>query len=660
MPDLLPIEPAPPPGAGDLHLLGPDTTALLRTLLDMVPARVVVLDAAEQLVYANHEFFTFTRLHPKQVLGRTIAQIIGQDGYGRYQPARERLARFEAAQWEGWIPLAGVGQRWMREHLIPCLLVDGTRGTIVISLDMTALKDREAELSAKVLELQTTEALKSAIVDHALAAIITADARGRIVEFNPAAEAMFGVPRAQAVGRPAAELVPQRFRSHHEHQMGALAAGFQPANLGRRLERMAIKADGTEFPVEVVAWRTEAAGRVFFTASVTDHTERRAAQQEIERQREALRQSEKLTAMGSLLAGVAHELNNPLAIVMGRASLLHEQLQGTALAADAQRVHDAAERCGRIVRTFLNLARQKPAERGPVALNALVTAAQQMLQYGLRSHGIALQLELDESLPSVRADGDQVGQVVLNLLVNAQQALAAQDGARHIRLVTGRTGTGADAAVWLRVHDNGPGVDPAVGARVFEPFFTTKPEGIGTGLGLAVSRTIAREHGGDLRLLPADHGACFELSLPLAGPDAAGAEPSAPMAAPPAEPRPTHVLVVDDEPEIAELMQAFLAAEKLRVTVATSGRDALAIIDRDADIDAVVSDLRMPDMDGAALWRAVRERHPALAQRMLFVTGDTLSPGAGTFLREAGCASLDKPFTRAALVARLREVLAGS
>lgn len=509
---------------------------------------------------------------------------------------------------------------------------------------------------------QHAVALKSAIVDHALAAIISTDAQGHIVEFNPAAETMFGRRRGEVIGRPVAEVtVPPRHRAGHEAAIGRMREGGDPHMMGRRVEMTAMRADGSEFPVEVVIWRTDLGGESHFTASLTDLSERRAAAEQIERQREALRQSEKLSAMGSLLAGVAHELNNPLAIVMGRASLLEEKCDGAPeLQGDAKRIREAAERCGRIVRTFLNMARQKPTERRNVQLNDLARAAADMLAYTFRSHGIELQLELAPELPEVSADADQIGQVVLNLLVNAQQALAAvpAEGARRVRLSTGVEARrhNREPRVWLRVADSGPGVPPALHEKIFEPFFTTKPEGIGTGLGLAVSRSLVREHGGQLGLEISAAGAVFRMSLPISGRPGEVSEPGALAGAEGAGL--ARVLVVDDEAEIAELMRAMLESAGFEVATAESGAVALELLE-EARFDAIVCDLRMPDMDGAALWREVRARQPALGQRMLFVTGDTLSPGAEAFLAESGCASLDKPFGRADLVDRVATLLMG-
>ena len=424
MADPLNFEPTPPPGAGDIDQLLAGQPGLLRALLDQMPARVLVLDEQECIAYANHEFFVFTGLHPKQVLGKHIALVISEETYATYAPARARLRNGEAVCWEGWTVLAGRWHRFMREHLVPVNPSPDRppRAIVVMSRDLTSLKEREADLQAQVQRLQATEALKSSIVDNALAALVSTDANGAVVEFNPAAERMFGLARADTLGRPVGDLIiPPRHRAAHEAGMARLREGGPARILGRRIEMQALRVDGTEFPIEMVLWRTEVDGVTHYTASMFDLTERLRAQAEIERQRDALRQSEKLTAMGSLLAGVAHELNNPLAIVMGRASLLEAKCNDAELLADATRIREAAERCGRIVRTFLAMARKKPTAHRPVQLNDLARGALDLLSYNLRTGGIEVEHRLAADLPAVLADADQVGQIVLNLLVNAQQ-----------------------------------------------------------------------------------------------------------------------------------------------------------------------------------------------------------------------------------------------
>ena len=637
---------------------------MLHAMLDAIPARVVVIDREHRFVYLNQETLDFVRQPAEALLGQPLARVVGAAYETVYRPLHDQLfERGEPARVEGWVDYPGGVRRYVQEHFLPYAPGGGeVEAVIVFVRDLTGLKVREAELWVKVRELEVTESLKSAIVDNATSAVVTTQAEGVIVEFNPAAEAMFGRPRASVLGRSVADImIPERHREGHRLGMLRMQSGGTPRVMGRRVEMAALRADGSEFPMEMVLWRTQIGAEVYYTASITDITERREAQQEIERQREALRQSEKLTAMGSLLAGVAHELNSPLAIVMGRASLLEDKCEALPeLQHDAQRIREAAERCGRIVRTFLNMARSKPAQRSDVSLNELVVAATDMLGYGLRSHGIELALQLDPALPAVQADADQIGQIVLNLLVNAQQALSNQTGARRLEVSTGLEArrSGREPRVWMRVVDSGRGVPLALRPRLFESFFTTKPEGVGTGLGLAVSRTLARDHGGELILedTPEGQGARFRLSLPTRGETAERTQP-APLEALPGEAQ-GRLLVVDDEAELADLMRAMLESAGYEVATAESGAVALELL-AEARFDAIVSDLRMPDMDGAQLWREVRDRHPALARRMLFVTGDTLSPGARRFLDEGRCPSLDKPFARADLLERVRALVEG-
>lgn len=651
------------PDRGGKSPVFPLDPTLLGALLDHSTTQVGIFGRDHVYQYANQELLDGLGRSWDQVVGQHLSTVMGPELYvRRYARLSERLFAGETLRWSGWLGEPGQGWRFLKEALVPFAPVDGVvQSVAVFRNDLTELKQRELELADKLQELQASEVLKSAIVDHALAALISTDAKGLIVEFNPSAEAMFGRARADVIGQPVSEVVmPQRFRAAHEAGMQRMDHGGEARILGKRMEMHALRADGSEFPIEMVLWRTSVHDSIFYTASMVDLTERHTAAEQIERQREALRQSEKLTAMGSLLAGVAHELNNPLAIVMGRASLLEEKCESTELKADVQRIREAAERCGRIVRTFLNMARSRPSQRHKVGLNEMVRAATDMLHYGYRSHGIELQLELDPALPEVLADGDQIGQVILNLLVNAQQALASIDGPRRVSVQTGAEPGPSQAGVWLRVRDSGQGVKPELHGRVFEPFFTTKPDGMGTGMGLAVSRALAREHGGDLLLESLDvdssasaglQGASFRLVLPMS---AQAAEDTLPTPLPELDDEPmlARILVVDDEPELTSLMRDMLEGAGYEVATAESGAVALELLDM-ARFDAVVSDLRMPDMDGSALWRELSTRHPSLSRRMLFVTGDTLSLDAQKFLRNSRSDSLDKPFSKTDLLAKV-------
>ena len=522
---------------------------------------------------------------------------------------------------------------------------------------------RNGRATSRLKSIEEHAAVYAAVVASALDAVVVVDEASIVVAINPAAEAMFGYSRREALGQSIGELiVPDHLKAAHEAGFARYRATREPHVLGRRVEMEARCKDGRLIPVELAITEVTLPDRRLFTANLRDLSAARQAVAEIERQREALHQSEKLAALGSLLAGVAHELNNPLSIVLGQATMLREEAEtivGTAsLRSRAEQIEAAAERCARVVRSFLSIARQRKAERRAVALAPILDNSIELVLYGLRSGGVAVVREYDTAVPDVLADPDQVQQVVVNLLVNAAQALDETEGGREIRVWL-RAGAGGTVAIV--VADNGPGVPHDIAQRIFDPFFTTKPLGAGTGIGLSVSRGLAEAQGGNLSLLASPGGgATFEFSLPAAGEAADeavtfGDDPTgAPEPAQAAAAR--RAIVVDDEIEIASLLAEALRKAGYACDVASSGKQAQAMIAAESrDYDAIVCDLRMPDMDGPALFRWISEHHPALTQRILFVTGDALGPSAGRFLAASGRPVLEKPFAPGEVV----RVLAG-
>ncbi len=356
--------------------------------------------------------------------------------------------------------------------------------------------------------------LHSAMIAASLDAVITIDERGTVIEFNEAAEQMFGYARTEALGQSIGTLiVPEAMRAQHEQGFRRYSEMGQPRILGQRLELQAKRKDNSEFSVELTLRQVDLIGRRLVTAYIRDLTDRRAAEQEIARQREVLQRNEKLAAMGTLLAGISHELNNPLAIVVGQAQLLQETEQEPRILKRADKIRQAAERCATIITTFLAMARNQPPCCAPVHINQLVTRVLELLEPGLRNQQIDLQLQLAEGLPNVAADADQVHQVISNLIINAQQAM--QESPQKILRIQSTMNEGS-SQLQLRIKDSGPGISPEVQRRIFEPFFTTKAPGKGTGLGLAVCSGIIEAHGGSLELEQhPGSGACFCISLPL-------------------------------------------------------------------------------------------------------------------------------------------------
>jgi two-component system NtrC family sensor kinase len=274
-----------------------------------------------------------------------------------------------------------------------------------------------------------------------------------------------------------------------------------------------------------------------------------------------------------------------------------------------------------------------------VAVNEVVAAALDITGYAVRTSGIEVTLDLATDIPLILADADQLHQVLLNLIINAQQSLQDQPGARRIS-VSSSFDSGADI-IRVAVADNGPGIPQHLRARVFEPYFTTKPVGTGLGVGLAVSLGIVEAHGGALTVdCPEQGGAVFTIVLPACIVDATGAK-----AAPPAKVSVgSHkVLVVDDEAEIRETLAAILTGAHHHVVTVGSGREALERIAAER-YDVILTDIRMPDIDGRALYQEIARRWPAQAGRVVFVTGDTLASALREFVSESGRPVIEKPF----------------
>ena len=351
-------------------------------------------------------------------------------------------------------------------------------------------------------------------------------------------------------------------------------------------------------------------------------------------------QSEKLSAVGQFVAGIAHELNNPLTVVIGFSDLLLSTPMDPKHKDHLERISKSATRCHKIVNSLLGFSRQHEPERKPVRLNELADAVIEIVAYDLRTSNIAVVKEYAPNLPPILGDFHQLQQVVLNIISNARQATEAfrRDGR-----ITVRTGC-TDAHVWLRIRDNGPGMTREVLGRIFDPFFTTKPQGKGTGLGLSLSYGIMQEHRGHIRAeSQPGEGTEFILELPVISTD-----PNAPSlagSAPPLKPKAASldVLVVDDEESILHLIQEILQADGYRVTTASSGQDAYELIGRNR-YDIIISDWKMPGLSGINLYHELVEKNPTAAKKMLFMTGDVIKESFQDFLRQNGRTCLPKPF----------------
>jgi two-component system NtrC family sensor kinase len=369
--------------------------------------------------------------------------------------------------------------------------------------------------------------------------------------------------------------------------------------------------------------------------------ERRRAEEQLQRQQEALLQREKLAAMGSLLASIAHELNNPLAIIMVQSDLLREEAGTGPLAERAAKITEAAERSVRIVKSFLTLARQRGSERASMELNDIVVAAVDLLTYALQVDNVEVDCQLAAGLPTLWADPHQLQQVVVNLISNAHQAMQAMTTPRRLTISTEAEIT--RRRLRLTVADTGPGIPHDLQQRIFEPFFTTKPPGLGTGLGLSLCQGIVESHGGTIHVESAPgQGAVFQIELPVEdAPVTVLAPPSVETLTAPQE---GVILVVDDEAGITSALEYLLQCDGYQVETAANGRLALEKL-RERTYDLLLSDLRMPELDGMGLYAELVQHYPHLLSRLIFLTGDTLNAETTRLLEQVGVPRLSKPFT---------------
>ena len=355
-------------------------------------------------------------------------------------------------------------------------------------------------------------------------------------------------------------------------------------------------------------------------------------------------QSEKLSGIGQFVAGVAHELNNPLTSVMGFSELLARADENPQHQRHLELIHKSAQRCQKIVQSLLSFARRHQPERKLSNVNSLVETTVDFLQYQLRTSNIEVVTRLDPNLPQTMLDPHQIQQVILNILNNARQAIEGHRPNGRVTIITERAGSN------LRIifQDNGPGIAEENLSKLFDPFFTTKEVGKGTGLGLSLCYGIVKEHGGTIqvRSKPGE-GATFVVELPLiSSTEETGVKPEASLAERPLtrEGAGRKVLVIDDEEAILEMMREELSQSGYEVDVARDGESALKQLGQ-TPYDLTLCDWKMPGLNGQQIYERVRVFNPALSERMVFITGDVINDSAQKFLRERKKVCLSKPFS---------------
>jgi len=417
------------------------------------------------------------------------------------------------------------------------------------------------------------------------------------------------------------------------------------------------RADNTPVWVELTARAEPAANgsSLRVEALMRDVSERKKLDDETRDIYHQLLQAEKMAALGQTISGVAHELNNPLATILTWSERLSQQpMLDDTMRRGLETILSESERAARIVRNLLTFARKRQTTRMMVDVNHVVAETLALRAYDQRLTNIRVIDALAAGLPQVFADGHQMKQVLLNLVINAEQAMLSANG-RGVLVVRSWHDVEHESVI-LEINDDGPGIPDDVQPKIFDPFFTTKEVGKGTGLGLTVAYAIVQEHGGRIRLESRPGaGASFYVELPVSG--KASAVPPPRPEGPINTAAGASILVVEDEAALATAVMDALRDADFVAEWAADGEEALVKV-KATRYDLVICDLRMPKLDGRAFYRSLSSAVPALSKRVVFVTGDVAGTDAEQFLNDTGCRWLAKPFRLGDLLRAVREGLA--
>ena len=536
-----------------------------------------------------------------------------------------------------------MGERGLEDVVLP--LAGGAVVTARMAYSLLADRryetalEREVERQTHTLMGSLTAAASAErnlrqIVEASPDPIVLVNRDGRVIEFAP-----LGTPS------PSTQTI---FDTVDPEATGQLRQHLDAAFLGEvlRFEIPQRHSDGGRNVSSVVFAPIREHGEITKVLAIfRDVTELRRAQSQ-------LQQADKLAAMGQLVSGVAHEINNPAAIISGFAQTLMLDDLRPDQREIVEMVRDEAMRIGQITTNLLAFARMSGPERSLVDVNELVRRTYALRAYHLNTLNVNVQIDLDPADPRVWANVSELQQMLLNFLINAEQALESHRGGRGIVLRTR-----ADASeVRIECRDSGPGIPAEIKSRIFDPFFTTKPEGVGTGLGLSICYGIVRSHGGRIWVdSEPGKGAAFLVALPLD----LRTMPR-PIAVPEVGPtgtEPLSVLVVDDEPGIRQATARFLNRSGMQVRAVSDGAEALRAL-RGQTFDVILCDVRMPGMNGRDFLIRLREQAPLLVATLIFATGDTLDADTAALLADAGAPSLVKPFDFDELERLVRDVAA--
>ncbi len=621
-----------------------------RSLAAAAAAPVLLLSRRLAVLDLNDEAERLYGVRREKVVGKGYFRTLDPEMRGGLsrEVFKEVLAERPVRGIEGRVRRPDGGERVLLWNVTRVNAHDGSvLGVIAVSQDITERQSAEEALRER-------EARLSSIIATAPDAIITIDERGTVQSFSSAAEKLFGYSAGEVIGRNVGMLMPSPHRQSHDGYLARYRRTGEKRIIGIGRQVEAQRKDGTVFPMELAVGEVLLASQRIFTGFIRDISAR--AKLEL-----ALRQAQKMEAIGQLTGGLAHDFNNLLTVIGGNLEMLERRLERPEERELLGEAREATELGGKLASRLLAFGRRQPLNPKPLDLTALVGGMTDLLR---RSLGEAIRIEsrLAHGLPLTLADPGQVENALLNLAINARDAmpeggiLIIETG--HLDIDEEDAAAQADVTpgsyVMLGVTDSGAGMAPEIQERVFEPFFTTKDAGAGSGLGLSMVYGFVKQSNGHVRLYSEiGRGTTVRIYLP-AGARAAGESAQRPAGGPPRPPGAEIVLVVEDDARVRRTSVRRLKEQGYQVIDVESGRAALEVLDRGERVDLLFTDVVMPGgMSGIELAREVLRRRPLI--KVLFTSGYA-EPAVVEGGMPAGTGWLSKPYSNANLAAKLREL----
>lgn len=613
-----------------------------RLLVASATDAIAAFDKNGRFLVVNEAAARIMGGEPDDLINRTLADVFPEkDAEERMKNAQQIFQSGQGFDVEICIPVHGTS-RWFRHSNQPIRDESGEITSILsISTDITDQKNADKAL-------RESEELYRTLIETSPDAVTVTDLKGNITYASKRTCELHGYTTfKELLGKSALELIAPE---EHVKAMNNLQRTLEEGAI-RNIEYTMLRADGSRFIGELNATliRDASGEPKAFVATIRDVTER-------EQLRTQLLQSEKMSSLGQLISGIAHELNNPLTGVLGFSQLLLTSPQlPENMTSSVETINREAERARKIIQNLLTFARQRKPEKRNIQINEVINRILDLRSYEMRVNNIEVIKNFTPKLPPLLADEYQLQQVFMNLIINAEQAMLEVHEKGCLKVTTKLD---ADRNIILiSFQDDGPGIAKGDIPNIFNPFFTTKPVGKGTGLGLSISYSIIQEHVGFISVdSTKGRGSTFTVELPIVDLEKQEAELKSSPTVKTEETTVKSVLVVDDEISVLELIKEALEHEGYTVETATRGEEAIRKIE-ERQIQAIISDLKMPGESGEDIYLYCKEKRPDLVKRFLLLTGDVVGQDAFRFIEEHNVQSISKPFDLKEFISSIHRLL---